>query len=232
MWIVVAAVLNVAPVLIHLSQESPSALVALKNEGTDAVRVQLTVHAWQEGPEGQIVLQPTSELELFPPLLQLAPGEKRNIRVGTSARTGARERSYRLVIDELPSPLPPARGLQIPTLTRLSLPVFFEPAARVVRASVTAMSLRGGRLSFELANAGTVHVRPSSVQVRAADAAGATVLEQRWDGWYLLPGGVRRYELRVKPADCARIANVFIEAPGEEGAIASSWRPPTGGCGR
>src|SRR5438132_1075740 len=119
------ATLNVAPVIVELTEENRTALIALKNEGAEPARVQLTIHAWQEGAGGQIVLQPTSEVELWPPLLSLAPGERRNVRVGAAAaRAPSSEKAYRLIIDELPSPLPPARGLRIPTLTRLSLPVF------------------------------------------------------------------------------------------------------------
>jgi fimbrial chaperone protein len=227
------ATINIAPVIIELSRESRTALVAVKNEGAETVRLQLTVHSWQEGAGGQIVLQPTSELELFPPLLQLAAGERRNIRVGAAGANGPPvEKAYRLIVDELPSPLPPTRGLRIPTLTRLSLPVFFEPAARVVEANVADLALRSGLLSFALRNRGTVHVRPRNVALRALDSHGGTVVEQRWDGWYLLAGGVRRYEVRLAPADCARITSVSVEAPGDEAAIASTWRPPVGGCGR
>jgi fimbrial chaperone protein len=228
-----SATINIAPVIIELSPESRTALVAIKNEGVETVRVQLTVHAWQEGTDGKIVLSPTSEMELFPPLLSLAAGERRNIRIAAAGAPGAPvEKAYRLIIDELPSPLPPARGLRIPTLTRLSLPVFLAPAARVVEAGVGDVALRGGVLSFALRNHGTVRVRPRAVALRALDATGGTVVDQRWDGWYLLAGGSRRYEVRLAPADCARIASVSVEAPGDEAAIASTWRPPGGGCGR
>ncbi len=234
MWLLVAAAaLNVTPVLIQLSPGSPSALLALRNEGGEPARVQLTIHLWQEGPQGQVILNATSEVEVFPPLLTLGPGEKRNIRLGGDLRSAAIERSFRLIVEELPSPRAhPERAVEFATLTRLSLPVFFEPAERVVKAAATRMSIGGGRLSFALENAGTVHVRPRAVHVRAADAAGATIAEQQWDGWYLLAGGVRGYELPIAPADCARIASVSFEAPDDEAPIASSWRPPAGGCGR
>jgi fimbrial chaperone protein len=172
-------------------------------------------------------------MEVFPPILQLAPGEKRNIRVGGTLRSEAVERTYRLIVEELPAPRPLSeRALEIPTLTRLSLPIFFEPAERVVKATVAQPRMSDGRLSFALENAGTVHLRPRPVHVRAADASGATVVEQRWNGWYLLAGGVRHYQLSVAPVDCARIATVSIDAPDDEASIATSWRPPAGSCGR
>jgi fimbrial chaperone protein len=228
-----AATLSVSPVLIHLSAATPTDLVALTNAGSDPVRVQISVLAWSEGPDGQIVLEPTSELEAFPPLLQLAPGQKRNIRVGVAhaGKSPASERTWRLIVEELPPPPSGKKAVEIPTASRLSMPVFFAPETSVVRATVTEVGLRAGRLSFALANSGTVHVRPRSVGVRAADAAGVTVFEKKWDGWYLLAGGVRKYELPVAAADCARIANVVVEAPGEEWSVSTSWRPPAGGCG-
>src|SRR5437870_13055774 len=94
-----AAALGIDPILVELSPAAPTALLALRNEGSEPVRLQVSAFTWAQNLEGEMQLAPTSELVLFPPLLEIAPGEERKIRVGTTAAFGPAEKSFRVLVD-------------------------------------------------------------------------------------------------------------------------------------
>lgn len=76
---------------------------------------------------------------------------------------------------------------------------------------VDAAGLRNGHLSFEVRNTGTVHFVVQGVRLTGYDGGGQQVLEGALDGWYVLPGGLRRYELPLPPADCPKVRSLGIE---------------------
>src|SRR4051812_27112319 len=79
---------NVNPIQIYLSPAAKSAVLAIRNDGTEETRYQVTVFGWDESSEGGMVLTPTNEIVFFPKLLALKPGEQRNVRVGTAGALG------------------------------------------------------------------------------------------------------------------------------------------------
>jgi fimbrial chaperone protein len=96
--------LEVNPVRVALSRGARSAVVAVRNAGTEATRLEVRIYAWEQSPSGEMKLTPTEEVVAFPPLLQLGPGERRNVRVGAKVEPGAAEKAYRLFVEEMPPP--------------------------------------------------------------------------------------------------------------------------------
>ena len=213
-WPARSAAIGIDPILLELSGETPTTLLVLRNDGSEPVRLQLRAFNWAQNLKGEMQLSPTTELVLFPPLLEIAPGEKRNIRVGTTAQPGPAERSFRVLVDELP----PMRkssagpGLGVATLSQFSLPAFLAAAKPVEEVRVEGLRLANGILSFRLRNAGTVHARPSKVLVEALGSRGESVFAHDWSGWYLLAGDEREYELQVPTSACAQARSFAVHA--------------------
>ena len=226
-----AATFTVNPVQVFLSARARSAILTLRNTSDETLRFQLDVFAWDQNERGEMSLQPTRDIVFFPALLTLAPGEERNVRVGSTAPAGPVEKTYRLFIEEL---RPPAGAVlpagQVRVLTKVGIPIFIDPVQPKSSAQVDGARLRDGQLSFEVRNTGTVHFVVQGVRLTGYDAGGQRVLEGALDGWYVLPGGVRRYELPLPPADCPKVRSLGIEVQTTRATVSERLEAAAGSC--
>jgi fimbrial chaperone protein len=227
-----AAEVQVNPVLVELSTAAPSAIVVLRNVGKEAARFEVQVRAWSQNEAGEMELVATDDVVAYPLVVELAPGEQRNLRVGGATPPGPVEKSYRLFIKELPAPPRPGAGSGVRVLSRIGLPVFVAPQQAVERVAVEDLKVRDGKVTFTLRNAGTVRVRPSSVVVTASLHRAAAPLERELAAWYVLAGGARRYELDLPRESCARIREVGVAVALERGPLRAKVATPAGACGR
>jgi len=230
----VAAAVQVSPTLVDLSPAARSAVVTLRNDGAEPVSFEVQVRAWRQSAAGEMELSATSELLAYPPVLAIAPGEERILRVGVAsgAPFGAVERSYRLLVQELPSPEKQGAPLRLRVLTQLNLPVFLAPARVVKRATLQGLAVRRGKIVFTARNEGTVHVRARSVKVSAAASDGKVLVERELPPLYLLAGGERVYEVEVPADACARVREVSVAVALEPQVLRAKLATPEGVCAR
>lgn len=223
-----AAKVSVNPVRLHLSAKQRSEVIEIRNSGVETSRFQAKAHAWHESADGQMTLVPTRDLLFFPSLLEVPPGETRRIRVASTARPGPAERSYRLVIDEFPrAPTPGA----VQVLTRLSLPVFVQPAAPKPVPSIAA-HLESGQLVIVVANRGNAYFKAESLRVVGRSASGEVVFEHTQPGWYVLAAGQRRYTVALAEGACREIEVLSTTLRTDKGdASATSSAQPDSACG-
>jgi fimbrial chaperone protein len=223
------AALGVTPTGITLSAAHPTDLLNLTNQSQDQARYQVSVFAWKESPAGETQLDPTEEIVAFPPLLTIGANQSRNIRIGFSLRPGAEERTYRVIVQELPEAPKPGAPVQIKVLTKLSIPVFVAPAAPRVDARIEAPALAQGVLSFAVANTGTAHLQFSNIKVAAKGAQGQS-FDVATPGWYVLPGGRRLYRVNIASADCRGPQQFTIEAESDAKTVTADFAAPAEGC--
>ena len=207
-----AAEVQVGPVLVNLSPATRSAIVAVRNQGRETARFELQARAWSQGPSGEMNLSPTEEIAVYPPVLTIAPGEERNVRVGAVVPFGAVERTYRIILQEMAPPETPEAGAQVRMLTRLLIPVFLAPANAVQKVVIADLAVQAGKVTFRLVNEGTVHVRPDSVKLVGLAAGGKTAFESDLAAWYVLAEGVREYEVRIPEEACASVREFEVSA--------------------
>src|SRR5438477_3765611 len=175
-----AGSLDVSPIRVELSRAVPNALVTLTNTGKDLTRFELRVVSWSQNAAGEMDLQGTREVFLYPPLVSLKPGEKRNARVGVAPEIfGAVEKTYRLIVEELPRPPGPGAPSQVQVVTRLSIPIFVAPEKPVSELRLEGLTIAGGVASMKVVNAGNVEARPLEVSVEALDANGRLIAHER-----------------------------------------------------
>jgi fimbrial chaperone protein len=224
--------LEINPVLVSLSRDERSAVVALRNQGDVPGRFEVKVYAWEQSPAGEMKLSPTEELVAFPGLVTLAPGEARNLRVGAGTAFGEVEKAYRLFIEELP---PPARADAPPAvrvLARIGLPVFLAPAKPHAQVDVAKPAVDLGRVRLAVRNRGNVHVRPEGAKVVGLDASANPVWERKLDLWYVLAGGERLYDVELPPDLCRSVHSVAIEVKLARAVLREETATPLGACGR
>lgn len=225
-----AADLQINPISIELSAREPRAILALRNAGSEPVRIEVKRHLWGQAEDGQMQLAPTEEVVVFPPLVTIGPGEQRNLRVGTTARPGAAEKSWRIFIEELPPPERPGERSQVRVLSRIGIPIFLAPERPVGRAAIAGLTLERGRAAFALRNTGTVRIRPSQVRLEGLAADGSAVFSASVEAWYVLAGGERRFEVPIPAGRCGEVRAIAVEAALEKEVLRARAEAPGGAC--
>jgi fimbrial chaperone protein len=226
-----AAGMQITPVVVELSAAAPRATVELKNLAGAPARLELTASAWEQTADGQTRLAPAPEIVVFPPLLEIAPGEVRKIRVSTTAAFGAKEQAYRLSIRELPPAQKPGDANALTFLTRFSLPVFLMPARPALRAEIAGTAVHDGKLALTIRNTGSTRLSPGTVKIEGLDAQGKHVLSASADVWYVLAGGERVLDVPVPAEGCGRVRALVAEVPvGDASSVRARVETPEGAC--
>lgn len=228
-----AATYTVNPTRVYLSAGVPSALITLKNESPEPLRMQIKAHRWTQGVEGDMQLSATEDLIVFPALVTLKAGEERKVRVAASAASGAIEKTYRIYVEELPpTTTEKGEGAGVKILTRMGIPVFLQPARPVATATVRDVGLTDGHVSFALGNTGNSHYIPTGITVRGFSANGEAVADWPVSGWYVLAGSTRPFSVALAAPACERVRSVLIEVAIGETVLKAPLTTPGGACPR
>jgi fimbrial chaperone protein len=222
--------LDVAPVQVFLSPRDKSALVSLRNSSSEPKRYQLKVMSWRQDERGEMKLEPTRDIALFPGLLSLKAGEERNARVGVLTAFAAVEKTYRLFIEELPPPPVPGKA-QVRVLTRVGIPIFLEATQPRAETQLEPLALGDGKLRFALKNTGNTHVRPSSIRATGLGGTDKVLFEKEWTSWYVLAGDKRVYESDMPAPACAGIRKLNVEIGVGDAPLKTTLATPEGACG-
>ena len=230
---VFASTFSVSPVQVNLSPGSPSALLTVGNDSQETLRFQVSAFAWDQDTHGRIVLSPTRDVVFFPMMLTLAPGERRRIRVGSTAPIAAIEKTYRIFVEELPSAPGPAdesAGTQIRVLTKLGIPVFVQPKEPKPETTVEIQGVSGDRIHFVVRNTGNAHLLLQDLRIHGTGSAGADVLDRTVQGWYLLAGRAWEFEQPLTAEECAGLTSLSIDAETERGVSTARLELPLPAC--
>ena len=229
-----ASAFRVSPVQVALSAKVSSTLLTLSNESSESLRFQVRVYAWNQKPDGEMELAPTDDIVLFPTLITLPPGKDRKVRIGSATSFGASEKSYRVFFEELPPAEGPREAVtrsEVRILTKMGIPIFLRPAKPQSLGVIDGLALQRGHLRFLVRNDGTAHFVLRSVRIKGVGAAGDPVFDRDIEGWYVLPGGTRAYDLPLPPELCSQVKWVTIESETEQDTFKARLEAPPGGCG-
>ena len=225
-----AAPVTVTPTTIVLGPNQSSALVTLTNEGDTPTRYEANVNTWVENPDGTTTLEPNGDIIVFPQLTTLAPHESKRVRIGTEKAAGGAERSYRLILQELPQINRESGRVEIQVLAKISLPVFITPTGARAVAAIGAPKIENGVLQFDVANTGSMRFMLKQVDVVGHDINGET-FSLKTTGWYVLAGGHRSFQVALNAADCRRTAEIEIKASGEMNPASIKLPVTAAACG-
>jgi fimbrial chaperone protein len=224
---VCAANFAVSPMAVRLGRGERSQMIVMSNHDDVPLRFQLNAYKWDERPDGQMVLTPTEDVIFFPQLFDLPPHGTQNIRVGTAAPATENEKTYRLVMHQLQSfEAPRPVAITEPTaivnvLTNLRIPVYVEPPASKAQASIDSLTLSSGTLRFTVKNSGNAHFRIESLRVAGFGSGPQPVFSKITEGWYVLAGGYRNYQLNLSGTDCSRANRVHLRVETDTGNLDS-----------
>jgi fimbrial chaperone protein len=222
---------QVNPIRITLTPQGSSSLLTVRNEGNERLRLQVDFYAWDQSKQGEMILNPTDDLVVYPALLTIDTGNERNVRVGTKSPVVSKEKSYRIFIEELP-PATKRVDSGIRILTRIGVPIFIQPQPPKSHALIENVAVHKSEILFEVLNRGNVHFLPRGIRVKGTNSTGINALEQKLDPWYILAGGSRQYRLEISPSDCLKLKDLIVEVDLEEKSLRQQLPLQANSCGR
>jgi fimbrial chaperone protein len=120
-----AASIRLSPVTVEILSHQKASSISLYNQSNESADLQVRIFEWTQNA-GQDQLIPTDDVTISPPFLKLQPSESYNLRVvRINPEPISGEKTYRIIIDELPKPIDSRKASQgVNVLLRSSLPVF------------------------------------------------------------------------------------------------------------
>ena len=206
-----------------LEADQQASALWLENRGDTPANLQIRVFAWnQEGFDDKY--QNQRDVVGSPPVATIQPGQKQLIRL-TRAKTfpAGEEHAYRIIIDEIPLPLPPAEpgsnktAAAIRLQMRYSVPLFAygaglwsKPDASRPRdqagAGLPQLSGRtlkvDGKPYIELINRGAVLARLPEASLKSGSQS-KPVVEGLFG--YVLPGASMRWPVPAAQGDTLQV---------------------------
>jgi fimbrial chaperone protein len=187
-----AAGLKVFPVRVLLTPGEAVQTMTIENSSDTPSRIQMRVYSWRQ-VDGQDVLEPTREVLANPTLFEVAPGGTQITRFGLRTARSDQEKSYRVVLEEIPGTRAPKPG-EVQTLLRISIPIFVPPGQPLGKLRWRAWPAGVQKVGFAIRNEGNAHVQINRLTLKRHDGK---ALGQQHMSVYLLPGSTRQVELNV-----------------------------------
>lgn len=182
-----ASGLKIAPIIVQLDEQNSVRTVRIENEGDISTRIQLRVFEWGHA-HGQETLTPTRDVLVNPGMFEIAPNSAQTIRIGRVIGIGPVERSYRLLIDEIPPPERDNRQ-QVKVLLRISTPIFVSPTDAKADLHWELLAKDSRQLIVSVQNKGAAHSKITSIYLGSGIGAG---VHGRFEGlFYVLPQSTR-----------------------------------------
>lgn len=199
-----AADLQISPIRIILDSQNPNAVMTLINRGDSDTLLQLSVLGWSQGANGD-VLTPTRDVLANPGVFMLKAGEQQVARFALRVPVDVKERSYRIVIQEVPRQRV-ENGLA--TVLRLMVPVFVPTPNPNVAIEWSA---RRGPEGLEISahNSGNVHVQVKTVKL----SGGGIAPVSKTVNLYVLPGATGTIRIPLaKPVAAGTVLQLGAES--------------------
>ncbi len=203
---------GVSPIRVDFDRSTRTAVVEVSNDDERKLSFQVKLVEWTQDAAGQDQYSDSQDLIFFPPLFTVNPNEKRILRIGSkpAGAPGPREKTYRLFIEELPPPADPAAGAQLRIALRFALPIFVAPVTPQKKLVVESLVPKAGKAVLRLRNDGNQSVKLETVRLRrGTDMVGES------QGWYVLAGATREFEVQADAAKCPIAGPVEVEAQTE-----------------
>ena len=218
----VSANFNISPTSLELSGGAKSGVFSVINSGAEKLNCQIDVKEWSQDENGKDMYTDTKDIVFFPKIMAVEPNEQRAIRIGFKGSLGAKEKTYRLFVEEIPSqkkgsdakiPGKITAGLTI--AFRFATPIFVKPARPQENGRIESMNMSKGIVGAVVKNIGNVHLKLLGVTFRGKAVDGKELFSQEVNGWYVLHGMGRRYEMTVPKDSCADLATIEVTAQAE-----------------
>lgn len=203
---------RVTPIRLFFDKGAKSGILNVQNDGDKPMNLQVKAVEWTQDTEGKDQYTETTDLVFFPKFLMIPGKEERVIRIGSKVVSGAKEKTYRVFVEEVTPPPKEdkTQGATVFVNVRFAVPLFVSPAKEEVAAKLQA-SLKKGVVTADLQNTGNIHFRLTALEARGKNAQGVETFKQKVDGWYLLNGAQRTYSVQIPKEGCLGSDTIELE---------------------
>jgi fimbrial chaperone protein len=185
-----ASSLEISPVSVNLVAGQNTKVIEITNRGGSSVAIQIRAYAWSQSGDTD-TLAPTKDIILSPPIFTVPAGASQTIRLLLRAKGATGERSYRLLLDEVPPP--GTQRNQVGIAMRVSLPVIAAAALPPSRnLAWRAKRGPGNQILLSAANMGNVYDKVHAIAVTLPDGSHPTIVASG-DNSYLLSNAKRQW---------------------------------------
>lgn len=209
---------RVTPIRLDFGKEAKSGVITVINEAAEKLQIQLKALEWTQDAEGKDHYSETNDILYFPRILIFDKAEERIVRAGIRMPAVAREKTYRLFLEEIPEPAK-AEGVNIAIAIRFGVPVFIKPLKEEPRGEIEKIGMSGGAVDARVKNTGNLHFIVHSVVVKGKNRKGEEIFSKEHGGWYLLAGASRLYSTMVPPEVCPDVARIAVEVKTDKLAL-------------
>jgi len=191
-----AGTLLVSPIRVHLSADSPTAVLSVINQGEQEKLIQLEVVHWTQ-QNGEDQYQADNRILATPPVFRLPAGESQLIRLGLrQVPQNLTEDAFRIFVREVPEQHATQQALRM--ALRLGIPIFVAPSAGAQRSAIDGLQWAmtknpQGEISLQALNQSHFHIQLHNIRL----LQGKTELKTLPGMKYLLPG--QSYRWRIQP---------------------------------
>jgi fimbrial chaperone protein len=213
-----AAYLEISPVVIILTPGQTTATIEVQNRGDAPAAIQARAFRWtQLGDEDPLTA--TEDIIVSPPIFTVPQGASQTLRLLIRGPHVEGERSYRLLLDEVP-PANTGRK-EIVIALRASLPVIVAAAPpALAKLQWRAERDPGGRLLLTAANTGQAYDTVRAIDLTLTDGSHPKVVPAGKNP-YILPGAERHWIVKGNAAPGGVMSlSVTTEAGKSEQAVA------------
>ena len=188
-----AGSLSVSPTTIELPAEGGTAALYVVNHGNQAVMTQVEGFDWRQ-VDGKDKLIPSQDLQVSPPIARVVPGGQQTIRLQVSPSTDPAERTFRLLVSELPdSQAVTPRSIHV--LLQFSVPVFVGDTSLAPDSLVWDATLHGEGLLLTARNQGLTRAKLTNLHLITTDGHRYAAVS---DGLsYVLGGATRNWTINA-----------------------------------
>lgn len=129
--------IQIYPLKVLLSPDKKTDSISFANQSDTAIDIQVSAKSWDMDEQGTFIETDIGDFVFFPRLFHILPHEEKVVRIGYNGNFPNMEKSYRLILEELPpvrSPEQQAKdkvGVGINWLMRLSVPMFVMPSSDI-----------------------------------------------------------------------------------------------------
>jgi fimbrial chaperone protein len=201
---------RVTPIRIELDKNAKSGVVTIVNEGTEKLNVQMKAMEWTQDAEGKDVYTETEDLIFFPKIMTIEPKEERILRAGIKIPAVAKEKTYRLFVEEIPEPKK-SEGVNVAIAIRFGVPIFVKPLKAEPRGEIPKIGLAKGAVTVVVKNIGNVHFMINSVNIKGKNDKGEEIFAKDINGWYLLSDTSRIYSAEVPQEICKDLSKIDVQ---------------------
>lgn len=199
----------ISPVTIELDSRTRSAVVTVYNQGEGTGDYEVKVTEWSQNDKGEDVQSPTKDIIYFPRFLKIEKNESRVIRVAARTPAARNEKTYRLIVAELPDRSTP-KTTGVIFQFQFAIPLFVLPPNKIVKGKIMNSGVSNGEARTTVSNEGNTRFRVESVAVQGRNPKGEIVFDKTITGWYLLAGSSKVYSVPIPADQCSGMSTLDL----------------------